>query len=141
MDMQEKRLPVFGGEDPSLPWPDSSGRIATLKFVPDVVPTFAPNHSHNGNPSTKPMPGSDSMGNADMRGEDDMMRAEMTPSPSNPATQPISDSIDPRLMSLAMGFVPYQAWETPYAFDVGLKRGTIFPSLDMPWLGEEAFSQ
>ncbi|MBS5166060.1 MAG: spore coat associated protein CotJA [Butyricicoccus pullicaecorum] len=35
-----------------------------------------------------------------------------------------------------MGFVPYQAWEKPYADDVGLSRGTIFPSLDKPFLGE-----
>ena len=47
-------------------------------------------------------------------------------------------SIDPSLLSLAMGFVPYQKWETPYAQDVALARGTIFPSLDKPFLGEEA---
>lgn len=47
-----------------------------------------------------------------------------------------NDSIDPYLLSLAMGFVPYQAWEKPYADDVGLSRGTIFPSLDKPFLGE-----
>ena len=45
------------------------------------------------------------------------------------------------LLSLAMAFVPRQAWETPYQFDVGLKRGTIFPSLDKPFLGEEAVPQ
>lgn len=47
-----------------------------------------------------------------------------------------NDSIDPKLLSLAMGFVPYQSWEIPYADDVGLFRGTIFPSLDKPFLGE-----
>lgn len=47
-----------------------------------------------------------------------------------------NDSIDPKLLSLAMGFVPYQSWEIPYADDVGLSRGTIFPSLDKPFLGE-----
>ena len=51
-----------------------------------------------------------------------------------------ADAIDPRLLSLAMGFVPYQSWETPYAVDVGLSRGTIFPSLDKPLLGEPPVS-
>lgn len=49
-----------------------------------------------------------------------------------------ADSIDPRLLSLAMAFVPVQSWERPYDSDVALARGTIFPSLDMPFLGEEA---
>lgn len=38
-------------------------------------------------------------------------------------------------MVLAMAYVPVQPWETPYdAFD-GLDRGTLFPSLDKPYLG------
>lgn len=52
-----------------------------------------------------------------------------------------NDSIDPNLLSLAMAFVPYQAWENPYANDVGLSRGTIFPSLDKPFLGERPLSE
>lgn len=52
-----------------------------------------------------------------------------------------NDSIDPNLLSLAMGFVPYQAWETPYANDVGLSRGTIFPALDKPFLGERPLTR
>lgn len=51
-----------------------------------------------------------------------------------------SDAIDPRLLALAMGFVPYQSWETPYAADVALTRGTIFPALDKPFLGEPPIS-
>ncbi|WP_370812517.1 spore coat associated protein CotJA [Butyricicoccus pullicaecorum] len=50
------------------------------------------------------------------------------------------DAIDPRLLALAMGFVPYQSWETPYATDVALSRGTIFPGLDKPFLGERPVS-
>lgn len=52
-----------------------------------------------------------------------------------------SDSIDPALLALAMGFVPRQSWEIPYDYDVALKRGTIFPALDKPFLGEEALSK
>lgn len=46
------------------------------------------------------------------------------------------NSIDPTLLSLAMAFIPYQAWEEPYDYDVALVRGTLFPALDKPWIGE-----
>lgn len=42
---------------------------------------------------------------------------------------------------LAMASVPVQSWETLYAPDVALMKGTIFPSLDLPfyaadeWIG------
>ncbi len=49
-----------------------------------------------------------------------------------------ADSINPSLLALAMGFVPVQQWEEPYENDLALARGTIFPSLDKPFLGEEA---
>lgn len=52
-----------------------------------------------------------------------------------PVTTIPNDSIDPRLLSLAMGFVPRQIWETPYDTEVALSRGTIFPSLDKPFMG------
>lgn len=56
----------------------------------------------------------------------------------NGGSQRPNASIDPALLALAMGFVPFQAWETPYETDVALQRGTIFPSLDKPFIGEEA---
>ncbi|MBR1863686.1 MAG: spore coat associated protein CotJA [Ruminococcus sp.] len=37
-----------------------------------------------------------------------------------------------------MAYVPYQQWEKPYEEEVGLSRGTVFPSLDKPFIGEEA---
>lgn len=43
--------------------------------------------------------------------------------------------------ALAMAAVPVQSWETLYAPDVALRKGTIFPSLDLPfyaadeWIG------
>lgn len=40
-----------------------------------------------------------------------------------------------RKMVLAMAYVPDQPWETPYDVNEGLDRGTIFPSLDKPFLG------
>ena len=58
--------------------------------------------------------------------------------PVQPPVQLPADSINPALLALAMGFVPVQAWEEPYDDDLALARGTIFPALDKPFLGEEA---
>lgn len=41
-------------------------------------------------------------------------------------------------ISLAMAYVPYQQWGRTYEPSVGFQRGTIFPDLDKPFLGEEA---
>ena len=39
-------------------------------------------------------------------------------------------------MTVAMLYVPIQVWETPYDDETALARGTIFPSLDKPFVGE-----
>lgn len=52
-----------------------------------------------------------------------------------------ADSIDPRLLSLAMAFVPAQSFDAPYEPALAFSRGTIFPALDKPFLGEEAVPQ
>ncbi len=39
---------------------------------------------------------------------------------------------------IGMAYVPYQQWETPYDEAVAFSRGTMFPSLDLPFIGEEA---
>ena len=36
---------------------------------------------------------------------------------------------------VAMAYVPMQPWEGLYDLETGLRRGTIFPSLDKPFLG------
>ena len=41
-------------------------------------------------------------------------------------------------ISLAMAYVPYQQWGKVYDSALGFQRGTIFPDLDKPFLGEEA---
>ncbi len=38
-------------------------------------------------------------------------------------------------MTLAMAYVLDQKWETPYEVAEGAHRGTLFPSLDKPFLG------
>lgn len=48
--------------------------------------------------------------------------------------------IDPRVVDnfpVGMAYVPWQNWQNVYSHDVGLNRGTIFPDLDLPFLGEE----
>ena len=58
---------------------------------------------------------------------------------NNQAASALSpDSIDPRLLSLAMAFVPAQEFGTPYEPSLAFSRGTIFPALDLPFVGEEA---
>ena len=37
--------------------------------------------------------------------------------------------------SLAMAYVPFQKWEPIYNEEEGFDIGTIFPSLDLPFLG------
>lgn len=63
-----------------------------------------------------------------------------TTNPSGDRALP-ADSIDPRLLSLAMAFVPAQSFDTPYEPALAFSRGTIFPALDKPFLGEEAVPQ
>ena len=36
-------------------------------------------------------------------------------------------------MPIAMAYVPWQKWGPTYPIDLGLKRGTIFPNLDLPF--------
>ena len=54
------------------------------------------------------------------------MEYNISPLPDNPV--------------IAMAYVPFQSWEKPYDMDAGLSRGTIFPSLDKPFIGREAAS-
>lgn len=44
----------------------------------------------------------------------------------------------PKETPVAMAYVPMQSWEKTYDVATGLSRGTIFPSLDKPFIGEEA---
>lgn len=44
----------------------------------------------------------------------------------------------PPMTPIGMAYVPFQSWERPYDSEAALSRGTIFPSLDKPFIGEEA---
>ncbi|MBR6872599.1 MAG: spore coat associated protein CotJA [Ruminococcus sp.] len=41
-------------------------------------------------------------------------------------------------MPYAMAYVPFQRWQKTYDDEAGLERGTVFPCLDKPFIGEEA---
>lgn len=56
--------------------------------------------------------------------ERNMVQAEMT------------NSIPWGKLAVAMAFVPKQEWAQVYADDVAFERGTIFPELDKPFIGE-----
>ena len=38
---------------------------------------------------------------------------------------------------LAMARVPVQDWSATYEPEIALSRGTLFPSLDLPFIGKE----
>ncbi|MBQ3077337.1 MAG: spore coat associated protein CotJA [Clostridia bacterium] len=40
-------------------------------------------------------------------------------------------------VALAMVYSPEQTWNATYEPALALERGTLFPELDKPWLGEE----
>lgn len=40
-----------------------------------------------------------------------------------------------RGLAVGIGYVPWQQWECVYNVEEGLSRGTIFPSLDLPFYG------
>ena len=45
-----------------------------------------------------------------------------------------ADCFDRDHFPVGMGYVPMQNWETPYSMEQGFRRGTIFPSLDYPFM-------
>ncbi len=60
--------------------------------------------------------------------------SEMKHSDSCSCPQPVGKF--PAETPVAMAYVPFQQWEKPYDKDAGLSRGTIFPSLDKPFIGK-----
>ena len=51
---------------------------------------------------------------------------------------PVTKGRFPADTPIGMAYVPYQFWEKPYDEPTALARGTIFPSLDKPFIGKEA---
>ena len=59
---------------------------------------------------------------------------------SNAMNTNMNKSPFPEETPIGMCYVPFQQWETPYAENVALERGTMFPSLDLPFYGKEVNS-
>lgn len=53
----------------------------------------------------------------------------------------IGFSPNPLKFRWQMAYVPFQRWCPTYEPEVGFNRGTMFPELDKPFLGEEAVSR
>lgn len=51
---------------------------------------------------------------------------------------PLPKTVLPAEMPYAMAYVPFQQWQKPYDSEAALSRGTVFPCLDKPFIGEEA---
>lgn len=54
---------------------------------------------------------------------------DIEPNPCPPQAQPHQP------MVVAMAYVPWQKWQQPYDYEKGFQAGTIFPDLDLPFLG------
>jgi len=77
----------------------------------------------------------------DMSIYDKMFQPEVVPEVIPETTKVKSNTVMtpfPKETPIAMAYVPFQMWEKPYDDAVGFVRGTIFPSLDKPFIGEEA---
>ena len=59
---------------------------------------------------------------------------------NNTTNTNVNKSLFPDETPIGMCYVPFQQWETPYAENVALERGTMFPSLDLPFYGREVNS-
>lgn len=65
-------------------------------------------------------------------------RQSSMPTPCNPCECKDNSSArnDPlHGMAVGIGYVPWQEWDCVYNVEEGLARGTIFPSLDLPFYG------
>lgn len=54
---------------------------------------------------------------------------DIEPNPCPPQAQPHQP------MVVGMAYVPWQKWQQPYDYEKGFQAGTIFPDLDLPFLG------
>ncbi len=61
---------------------------------------------------------------------------ESSPEHSKECSMPVGEF--PSKTPIGMAYVPFQQWEKPYDREAALSRGTIFPALDKPFIGEEA---
>lgn len=58
------------------------------------------------------------------------------PMPEQPCQMmpPSRPTFDLDRFPVGMGYVPWQSWENTYPLAQGFQRGTIFPSLDYPFV-------
>lgn len=80
-----------------------------------------------------------SMGNGGMKPPNSGNGGMMPPNMGGGGNKPDMDTGKPmdcvKGCPLAMAYVPWQAWEETYELEKGFMVGTIFPCLDLPFLG------
>ena len=73
--------------------------------------------------------------------QEPMPPQEPAPSPCPPCLCDENCSCQPQppqqTMRVGMAYVPWQRWQNPYEYEEGLKAGTIFPDLNLPFLGAQ----
>lgn len=85
--------------------------------------------------------GNESMGNEGTRNiqnTQNMQNMQNTlnmPNMSNAFTQkPFRPLEQSENFTVGMGYIPMQRWEQAYDMENGMRRGTVFPSLDLPFM-------
>lgn len=74
--------------------------------------------------------------------ENEMLRYEEIPAPVNDMSYSMPNQMAAPMPEYGlcttpvMAFVPVQRWGETYEGEQGLERGTIFPELDLPFLGK-----
>lgn len=88
-------------------------------------PCVNPGFQRSGQSTPRPIPGPQRPGQTS---------SYTIPEPQRPEPRPPRSDFGPPRYPVGMGYVPVQEWETPYSMEQGFRRGTIFPSLDYPFL-------
>ena len=56
---------------------------------------------------------------------------------NKPNTNPSTTGVFPAETPVGMAYVPFQVWEKTYPENEAFEKGTIFPSLFLPFVGRQ----
>lgn len=96
-----------------------------LKIVPDATPAMDAAAAGNRMPKAEDAKPGKAIGNIFVYG-------------TAPESEYAMRMSEPQCETPVMASVPGQQWGYPYEPDVGFTRGTIFPQLDLPFIGKGA---
>lgn len=79
--------------------------------------------------------GNESMGNEGTRNVQNIHNTLNMPNmPNTFAQKPFRPLEQSENFTVGMGYIPMQHWEQTYDMENGMRRGTVFPSLDLPFM-------